>query len=209
MLHKLVLQGKITIRRIRRIFPRLAVLLLPVVSFQIYAQEYWYEAHLEDKRKFESGDENGQVCLHVSSSVVGQPHLLFLERNAEYEVEAKTLDLEKRDDFALAIEFSLQRFEFIKIAEDTYKLPETSLCFLKIYWNDSRMTARFIQYYMGSPERDGVLFDRWYNPEDLTTLLNEVFIVGGLGNYASAYTELLLIHYPIRSLPPPTPLDEP
>ena len=180
---------------------------ISIVTFPANAQDYWYSEHSKDKSTFESGGENGKVCLHVSSSVVGQPKLLGLERNAPLEVEAIISETELREDFVKLIEYSLQQYGFIKVGENTYELPETSLCVLKIYWNESRTSAWFTQYYKGRPERDGVLFDKWYNPEDLTTLLNKVFLVSGLAEHARAYIQLLLIHFPIRSLPPPTPLD--
>ncbi len=209
MFQKLVLQWKNYEIRTRYIILALSVSCISIVSFPTYAQEYWYSEYLKDKKSFESGGGDGKVCLHVSSSVVGQPELLFLETNAELEVEAKISRIEFRDDFTKVIEYSLQQYGFEKIRENTYELPKSSLCFLKIYWNESRTFARFKQYYKGSPERDGVLFDKRYNPEDLATLLDKVFIVSGLAEYASVDTQLLLIHYPIRSLPPPTPLGMP
>lgn len=182
---------------------------LLIVSPSISAQENRFPARSLDKDFYESGGDDGEVCLHVSSSVAGQPHLLNLERKAYLEVEVRNSEVGFNRDFIQAIDYSLEMYGFVKTGEDIYELPNSSLCFLKIYWDESGTTVRLTQYYRGSPQRENMSFDKWYDPEDLAALLNQVFVERSMAEFASAYNQLLLIHYPIRSLPQPVPQDMP
>ena len=174
------------------------------------AQEL-FPGRQEDKKFFESGGRNGEKCLHVSSYVPGERKVA--ERNASLEAEAIVTAGGPEHEFNQALEYTLEQYGFVKVEESIYELPNSSLCFLKVYRAESQRptglykVARFTPYYRAWSERDNWDYSDYYDSREFVELLNKVFVISGLAEHANAYTELLLIHYPIRSLPPPTPLD--
>jgi len=145
----------------------------------------WAPGFYEDKKLFESGGgrAEGGICMHITSRVGREPPLWEVEPNyydlVQNEVRVEIpLDSHERD-IAQAANIALEKHGFVGVGDNTYELPESSLCFLKIYWAESPKSMTFIPFFKSPLERCDAVFSSRYDPIAFEqTLVEELDRIG-------------------------------
>lgn len=171
-----------------------------LLSIPSMAQD-WAPGFYEDRDLFESGGgrAGGGVCMHVTSRVGRQPPLWEVESNyndlIQNEVRVEILSDSHAQRIDHAANIALEKHGFVRVGDDTYELPGSSLCFLKIYRAESPKRMTFIPFFKSPLERCDVDFTTQYDPIEFEQTLLEEFDRFGVTEYEIDYQ-----HYMIGTL---------
>lgn len=139
----------------------------------------------------------GRVCMHATSRVPGQPPLWEVESNYddlirnEIFVEISAERQERR--VARAVDVALDRYGFVRIEDNIYELPGSSLCFLKVYRPESPKGMTFVPFFKSPLERCDAVFETQYDPIAFERMLVEEFARFGLTEYTELSHRTFLI----------------
>ena len=178
----------------------ITALLFPLASI---AQHDWAPGFDEDLEIFESGAAGGGICMHITSVVGRIPLLWDFEPNFddlvynEIIVEILADGYEQR--IVQAANIALERHGFVRVEDNVYELPGSSLCFLKVYQSESPKLITFIPFFQNPLDRCDAVFTTRYDPIVFEQALLEEFTQFGLTGYARLTRAIHLFHPPIRS----------
>ena len=182
----------------------LSLLIISALLFSLpsIAQRYWAPEFGEDLKIFESGEAGGGICLHVSSVVDGIPLLWNFEPNfsdlALNELIVEILADSHEQRIVHAARIALEEYGFVHVEDNVYELPDSSLCFLKMYRSESPKLLTFIPFFKNPLERCDAVFTTRYDPIAFEQTLIQEFARFGLTGYTELGRTILLFHPPIR-----------
>lgn len=121
----------------------------------------------------------GRVCMHPTSRVRGQPPLWEVEPNYDdlirNEIFVEILAESREQRIVRAAETALEKYGFVRVADNIYELPGSSLCFLKVYRPESPKGMTFVPFFKSPLERCDVEFSVRYDPIAFERMLVEEF----------------------------------
>ena len=171
-----------------RITTALLITMASLCSFPSIAQD-WAPGFYEDRELFESGggSAEGGVCMHVTSRVGREPPLWEVEPNyndlIDNEVRVEILSDSREQRIVQAANIALERHGFVRVGDNVYELPGSSLCFLKIYRAESPKRMTFIPFFKSPLERCDAVFTTRYDPVTFEQTLLEEFARFGVAEY--------------------------
>lgn len=171
-----------------RITIALLVLAASLYSFPSIAQD-WAPGFNEDRELFESGGgrAEGDICMHVTSRVGREPPLWRVEPNyrelISNEVRVEILSDSREQRIVHAANIALETHGFIRVGDNVYELPGSSLCFLKIYRAESPKRMTFIPFFRSPLSRCDAVFTTLYDPVAFEQTLREEFARFGVTEY--------------------------
>ncbi len=165
---------------------RLSILAIPVLLFSLpsMAQGYRTSEFYEDREFFESGRGGDGICMHIASVVGRLPLLRDVEPNyndlMQNEVFVEILADGHEQRVVQAANVALEKYGFVRVEDNVYELPDSSLCFLKVYRSESPNGITFIPFFKNPLERCNVVFTAQYDPIAFEQMLTEEFAQSGL-----------------------------
>lgn len=184
---------------------KISLLAIPALLFPLssIAQHDWAPGFDEDLEILESGGAGNGICMHITSVVGRIPLLSDFEPNfsdlVHNEIIVEILADSHEQRIVQAANVALERQGFVRIEENVYELPESSLCFLKMYRSESPKLLTFIPFFKNPLDRCGVVFTMRYDPIAFEQVLAEEFAEFGLTGYTKLTRAIHLFHPPIRS----------
>ena len=175
-----------------------------VFSNSSMAQDHWIDKFYNDKELFESGggSAGGSICMHVTSVVGSVPLLWDFEPNysdlLNYEVLVELLSDGHENRVVQAANVALEKYGFVRVGENVYELPGSSLCFLKIYRSESPKEMAFIPFFQNPLDRCDAVFTTRYDPIAFEQMLIDEFTLFGLTGYTKLTPSMSLFHPPPR-----------
>ncbi len=182
----------------------LSLLAIIALAFSLpsVAQHDWAPGFDEDLKIFESGRTGDGICMHITSVVDRIPLLLDFEPNfydiAHNEIMVEILASGHEQRIVQIANIALERQGFVRVEEDVYELPGSSLCFLKMYRSESPKLLTFIPFFKNPLERCDAVFTTRYDPIAFEQILAEEFAQFGLTEYTELTRAIHLFHPPFR-----------
>ena len=179
-----------------RITTALLVMAASLYSFPSNAQNWaedWAPGFYEDRELFESGGgrAGGDLCMHVTSRIPGQPPLWKVEPNygdlVRNEIIVKILAESRERRVVQAANIALEKYGFVRVGDNVYELPGSSLCFLKVYRPESPKGMTFVPFFKSPLERCDAVFTIRYDPVAFEQTLREEFARFGVTEYEIGY----------------------
>lgn len=174
-----------------------------LLSIPSIAQHDWAPGFEEDLEVFESGETEHGICMHITSVVGRIPLLWAFEPNfsdlVNNEIIVEILADSHEQRIVHAANNALERHGFVRVEEDVYELPESSLCFLKMYRSESPKLLTFIPFFKNPLDRCNAVFTTQYDPIAFEQTLVEEFAQFGLTGFTKLTRAIHLFHPPIRS----------
>lgn len=186
-----------------RITVTLLAITASLLSLPSMAQD-WAPGFYEDRELFESGGgaAGGGVCMHALSVVDKIPLLRDFEPNyddlVDNEIIVEILAESYEQRVVQAASTALEKYGFVRVGGNLYELPDSSLCFLKMYRSDSPNGITFIPFFKNPLERCDTVFSTQYDPIAFEQTLVEELIRFGVNQYAELDYRVYLFHPPIR-----------
>ena len=174
--------------------------------FPVLGQDDWRDRFYSDRELFESGGgiAGGGICMHVTSVVGNVPLLWDSEPNywtlIGYEILVEILSEEQENRIVQAANMALEGYGFVRVDEDVYELPGSSLCFLKMYRSESPRLITFIPFFQNPLDRCFVVFEARYDPIEFERTLIEEFAQLGLTRHTKMNPSTYLFHPPPRAV---------
>lgn len=187
-----------------RISFTLLIMTALIFSNSSMAQDHWIDEFYNDQELFETGggSAGGSICMHVTSVVGSVPLLWDFEPNysdlLNYEVVVEILSDDHANRVVQAANVALEKYEFVRVEEDVYELPGSSLCFLKLYRTESPKLITFIPFFQNPLDRCDAVFTTRYDPIAFGQMLIDEFANFGLTEYTKLSPSLHLFHPPPR-----------
>ena len=185
----------------------LSLLAISALLFSLpsIAQRYWAPGFDEDLELFESGGgiAEGGICMHITSMVDGVPMLRNFEPNfndlALNELIVEILADSHEQRIVQAARIALEKYGFVQVEDNVYELPDSSLCFLKMYRSESpTKMLTFIPFFKNPLDRCDAVFSAQYNPIAFEQTLIQEFAQFELTGYTELSRTIYLIHPTIR-----------
>lgn len=172
--------------------------------FPILGQDDKTAQFYNDRELFESGggSAGGSICMHVTSVVGSVPLLWDFEPNywdlIGHEVLVEILSDGHENRIVQAAGVALEKYGFVRVGENLYELPGSSLCFLKMYRSESPKLITFIPFFKNPLDRCDVVFTTRYDPIAFEQTLIDEFALFGLTGYTKLTPSSYLFHPPPR-----------
>ena len=139
----------------------------------------------------------GRVCMHATSRVRGQPPLWEVEPNYDdlirNEIFVEILAESREQRIVRAADIALEKYGFVRVADNIYELPGSSLCFLKVYRPESPKGMTFVPFFKSPLERCDVEFPVRYDPIAFERMLVEEFNRLGLTDYTELVHTIFIV----------------
>ena len=187
---------------------RITVMILamtaPLFALPVMGQDDWTTEFYNDLELFESGggSAGGSICMHVTSVVGSVPLLWEFEPNFRdlmgHEVLVEILSGAHGNRVVQAAGVALEKYGFVRVEDNIYELPGSSLCFLKLYRTESPKLITFIPFFQNPLDRCDAVFTTRYDPIAFEQMLIEEFAQFGLTGYTKLSPSLHLFHPPPR-----------
>ena len=172
-------------------------------SHSSIAQHDWTAEFYEDREIFESGGAGDGICMYITSVVGRLPLLRDVEPNyddlLQNEVFVEILADSHEQRVVQAANIALEKYGFVRVENNAYELPDSSLCFLKVYRSESPKGVTFIPFFKNPLERCNAVFTARYDPIAFEQVLAEEFAQFGLTGHTEFRRSILLFHPPMRA----------
>ena len=140
--------------------------------------------------------------MHITSVVDRIPLLWDFEPNfsdlVHNEIIVEILADSHEQRVVQAANIALERHGFVRVEEDVYELPGSSLCFLKVYRSESPKLITFIPFFKNPLDRCDAVFTTRYDPIAFEKTLADEFAQFGLTGYSELTRAIHLFHPPFR-----------
>ncbi len=182
----------------------LSILAIPALLFSLpsMAQGYRTAEYYKDREIFESGESGDGICMYITSVVGRLPLLRDIEPNyndlVQNEVFVEILADSHEQRVVQAANVALEKYGFVRVEDNVYELPDSSLCFLKVYRSESPNGINFIPFFKNPLERCNVVFTAQYDPIAFEQMLTKEFAHSGLLGHIEFLRSILLFHPPVR-----------
>ena len=156
------------------------LMLLIFSSFLAHAQN-WID-YFDDRMMLNDlRGVNGEECLHAGNTIPGEPEI-DLQHPSDLDEVVITINNDSYEaEVASAVDSALERSGFSRIEERIYGLPESSLCFLKMYWiKRTTNTILLVPYFMRYSDRKDKAINQRYIPDEFEKILAEELSMRGL-----------------------------
>lgn len=183
----------------------LSILAISALLFSLpsMAQGYRTAEFYEDREIFESGGGGDGICMYITSVVGRLPLLRDVEPNyddlVQNEIFVEILADSHEQRVVQAANVALEKYGFVRVEGNVYELPNSSLCFLKMYRSESPNGLTFIPFFKNPLERCNAEFTARYDPIAFEQTLTEEFAQSGLVGHTEFLRSILLFHPPVRA----------